>query len=210
MTLRTHLSLAAAATIALAGCLFESDKKGLEFEVGFFAETGNIYAYDNAGARGSAIGFGAENVSEFYLTPNPHGEITDTVIDIDGNYLWTADKDPWGYESDPVSPARILEIAGDSTRVFKVEVDEGILLPSLQLKRVASYPGMPCTFSRFRGSVEDSVHGSAPVVVTEIFFRATGDSLRVTARIDTAASRAAHSDIDFSGEFYGTMRVSCP
>jgi hypothetical protein len=156
------------------------------------------------------MGFGAEKAAEFYTTPPPDEGIDQPVTAIVGNYLWIADKNPWGDEFDLVSPARILEIAGDSTHVWKEDPDDGILLPSLHIKRVASYPGMPCTFSRFKGSIEDSVHGSLPVVVTEIFFRSTGDSLRVTALIDTAASRAGHPDIDFSGDFYGTMRVSCP
>jgi hypothetical protein len=171
----------------------------------------DVYTYDSAGLRGSKIGFGAEKVTEFYVTPVPDEGVDQPVNDGVGNYLWTADKDPWGVESDLVSPARILEIAGDSTHVWKEDADDGILLPSLHIKRIASYPGMPCTFSRFKGSVRDSIHGSLAVVVTEVFFRATGDSLRVTARIDTAASRAREPRLDFSQtEFYGTMRVSCP
>lgn len=228
LSLSMLLRITPLAALALSGCLFSSEH-GPEFEVGFYANLGDIYDHGPDGTPGAKLGFGAEAAHEFYLM---HADSIGQEVSLfsEFNFIWPIDtaRGLWRFSNldsvladstfqegnpnqDAVQSSPFLEIAGDSTRVIRGTLRANPIFPSLEIKTYSSYAGMPCTFSRFHGFVRDSVYGSLPVVVTSISYRATGDSLRLTALIDTAASRTREPRLDFSQkEFYGTMRVSCP
>jgi hypothetical protein len=209
---------AALAPLLLGGCLFFGEED-VSFRVGFHGSLDTLHAYE-AGVATQVLGVGVESWSE----PDPAiDEDFASLYNENTLALFPEAKDPWAWHRasldspmmdtaihayDPdYEPQRMLAIHRDSTATGILK--PGLLLGSLEPER--RYKGMPCTFSAFKGEVWDSTSKAGlPLVVKSVAFRKTGGILRVSAWIDTAASRVQSPTVDFSQDVYVSMRISCP
>jgi hypothetical protein len=186
-------------SLALAGCIFNSDKSGTRFDVSLDGDLHTVYAYEADGSRGAALGLG---VSVEKPTDDDwiFFDFQDSAL-----VFWT----------DSGSSRHLLRITQDSTFILTAEMHANPPFPTISTETRAAYAGAPCTFTRLRGFQPDSndeyPYYTVPLVISEARLTRAGSTLRFDLVIDTAASRAADARVDFSeDEFYGTMRVSCP
>jgi hypothetical protein len=194
-------------SVGLAGCISDSKNSGLEFRVQFSGEIGPAYSRTAAGAVQQSLGFGAEAKAgadeELALESAYWGifqpldsAILDTAMQEDPSFP------PYEYNS--------LVIRRDSTFVLRLDGPTPFS-PLYEIQ--AEYAGSPCKFSAPRGYQigPNAYNDTIPLVISDVRFTASTDSLRFTMVIDTAASKAANPRVNFTRrEFYGTVQINCP